>query len=100
MDIPVLEKCLAFCQGLVQSNQKFSFNFSCGKDNFNFDNKELVNSSWKKMKSPSQFRREKKRRETRLMNTKDTEKVPAKVSSDTLNFKCTQCEANLKSVKG
>ena len=61
-----MEKCLAFCQGLVQSNNKFSFNFSCGKDNFNFDNKELVNSSWKKKKSPSQLRRQKKRREAAI----------------------------------
>ena len=64
MNDSLMEKCLAFCQGLVQSNNKFSFNFSCGKDNFNFDNKELANSSWKKKKSPSQLRRQKKRRES------------------------------------
>ena len=66
MDVLVMEKCLDFCQGLVQSNHKFSFNFSCGKDTFNFDNKELAHSSWKKKKSPSQLRREKMRRETRM----------------------------------
>ena len=96
MDILVMEKCLAFFQGLVQSNNKFSFNFSCGKDTFNFDNKELVHSSWKEKKSQSQLRREKMRREIRMMNQELTEKVPAKVISGTLKFKCTQCETSFR----
>ena len=100
MNDSVMEKCLAFCQGLVQSNHKFSFNFSCGKDNFHFDNKELVNSSWKKKKSPTQLRRENKRREARKVTQEDTEKVPVQVISDNLNFKCTQCDSNFKSEKG
>ena len=47
------------------SNQKFTFSLTIGKDSFSFDNKELVSSSWqkKKKKSPSQLRREAKRRE-------------------------------------
>ena len=48
MGVSVMEKCLDFCQELIMSNHKFSFNFSIGKDNFNFENKELVNSSLKK----------------------------------------------------
>ena len=101
MNDSLMEKCLAFCQGLVQSNNKFSFNFSCGKDNFNFDNKELANCSWKKKKkSPSQLRREKKRREASKVTQEDTEKVPVQVTSDNLHFKCTQCDSNFKSEKG
>ena len=66
MDVSVLEKCLAFCQGLVESNTKFSLNLSLGKDVFNFNNKELNESSWKKKKkSPSQLRREKRRKDER-----------------------------------
>ena len=64
MDATV-DKCLAFCQALAKSNQKFSINLTFGKDNFSFNNKELATSSWqmKKKKSPSQLRREAKRRE-------------------------------------
>ena len=32
MDVVVVEKCLAFCQGLVESKIKFTFNLSFGKD--------------------------------------------------------------------
>ena len=66
MDADVVNKCLAFCQGLVSLGQHFSFNLSLGKNHFNFDNKELVKSSWmKKKKSPSQLRREEKRKAAR-----------------------------------
>ena len=60
-----MDKCLAFCQALAKSNHKFSLNLTIDKDNFNFNNKELATSSWqmKKKKSPSQLRREAKRRE-------------------------------------
>ena len=60
-----VDKCLAFCQALAKSNQKFSINLTFGKDNFSFNNKELATSSWqmKKKKSPSQLRRETKCRE-------------------------------------
>ena len=58
-----MDKCLAFCQTLAMSNQKFTFSLSLGKDSLNFSNKELVESSWKlKKKSPSQKRREEKRK--------------------------------------
>ena len=40
------------------------------------------------------------RRETRMMNQEVTEKLPDKVISDTLKFKCTQCETSFKSEKG
>ena len=100
MDVSVMEKCLVFCQELVMSNHKFSFNISIGKDNFNFDNKELVSSSWKKKKSPSQVRREAKRRETRKITQEATEKVSAKSLSDNLDYKCPQCELSFKTEKG
>ena len=58
-----MDKCLAFCQTLAMSNQKFTFSLSLGKHSFNFSKKELVESSWKlKKKSPSQKRREEKRK--------------------------------------
>ena len=97
MGVFVLEKCLDFCQELVMSNHKFSFNFSIGKDNFNLENSELVNSSWKKMKSPSQFRREAKRRET---TQEVTEKVSAKSLYDNHNFKCDLCGLSFITEKG
>ena len=63
MESAVVEKCLAFCQVLVTSKQQFSFKLSLGKDTFDFNNKELVDSSCvKKKKSPSQTRREEKRK--------------------------------------
>ena len=60
-----MDKCLAFCQALAKSNQKFSINLTIGEDNFSFKNKELATSSWqmKKKKSLSQLRREAIRRE-------------------------------------
>ena len=115
-----VDKCLAFCQALVSSNQKFTFTLSIGKETFNFDNKELVASSCvhkKKKKSPSQIRREEKRREARKL--KIAEKV-ADVSpsatlqqaaektavnavqqeSTTLEFKCEQCDYKSTSERG
>ena len=63
MDTVVVEKCQAFCQALITGNHKFAFSLSMGRDNFNFETKELAKSSCeKKKKSPSQIRREEKRR--------------------------------------
>ena len=69
MDKAVIEKCLAFCQALSAGNKLFSFGFKIGSDTFNFELKELVTGSCsKKNKSPSQLRRELRRREqNRLM---------------------------------
>ena len=64
MDKAVIEKCLAFCQALSAGNKLFSFGFKIGSDTFNFELKELVKGSCsKKNKSPSQLRRELRRRE-------------------------------------
>ena len=54
----------AFCQALTSSNHKFSLSLSIGQDNFNFCNKDLVKIPVfkKKKKSPSQMRREAKRK--------------------------------------
>ena len=63
-----IDKCLAFCQALVSSNQKFTFSLSIGKETFKFDNKKLVASccgKTLKKKSPSQIRREYRSREAR-----------------------------------
>ena len=107
-----IDKCLAFCQALVSSNQKFTFTLSIGKETFKFDNKELVASSCGKSlkrKSPSQIRREDRRREARKSKiTEEVVKDPAvtapqapkaaektavlKENSTVPSFKCEQCE--------
>ena len=96
-----MEKCLAFRQGLVESNTNFSLNLSLGKDIFNFNNKDLDESSWKKKKkSPSQLRREKRRKDGREKTKEDTEKVSEKLDSNTMSCQCDYCNANFKSEKG
>ena len=76
MDKDVVEKCLAFCQALTSSNHLFSFSLKIGNDAFNFDLKELAKSSCvKKKKSPSQLRREKKRRDERTRAASKAEEV-------------------------
>ena len=100
MDSVVVEKCLAFCQELVESNNKFTFNLSLGKDAFIFENKELVNSSCIKKKSPSQLRREKKRWEERNSKKEDTVKVSENDNPEYPSFKCDHCDATFKSEKG
>ena len=67
-----MDKCLAFCQSLIQSDQKFTLSLTIGKDKLFFSNKELE-SSWKKKKSPSQVRREERRKRER--QSKPTEEV-------------------------
>ena len=59
-----MNKCLAFCQTLASSKIQFKFNLSFGKATFNFVIKELDKSSCIKKKiTPSQIRRETRRRE-------------------------------------
>ena len=60
-----MDKCLAFCQALIKSDQKFALNLSIGKDRFFFSNKELESSWKKKKKSLSQLRREENRKKNR-----------------------------------
>merc|ERR1719260_498109 len=115
-----MDKCLAFCQALATSNQKFTFSLTIGKDSFSFENKELVSSSWqKKKKSPSQLRREAKRREERASKaaveangvSHTTEEVVENISepvvkdkprgeASNLKFKCDQCNYLSVSAKG
>ena len=115
-----MDKCLAFCQALATSNQKFTFSLTIGKDSFSFDNKELVSSSWqKKKKSPSQLRREAKRKEERASKAaveatgvgNTTEEVVEIISepvvkdkprgeASNLKFKCDQCHYLSVSAKG
>ena len=101
----VVDKCLAFCQALINSHQKFPLNLSVGKDTFVFNNKELEQSSCKKKKkSPSQIRRETRRREARLKehSCKDTEEESEneKLKPDNHVHKCNFCEINFNSEKG
>ena len=98
MDIVVVEKCQAFCQALITGNHKFTFSLSMGKDNFNFETKELAKSSCeKKKKSPSQIRREEKRREERKQHkAAATEKVKEKPGSKS----CTECNLSFNTEQG
>ena len=97
-----VDKCLAFCQALAMSGQKFSFTLSIGKDNFAFTNKELGPSSCMKKKSPSQIRRELRRKEERSLKkaAEPTEKVVEASESDpivsTVGFQCSQCDSSFK----
>ena len=105
MDASV-DKCLAFCQSLAMSGQKFSFTLSIGKDNFSFSNKELGSSSCtRKKKSPSQMRREQRRKEERSLKkaAEPTEKVVEASESEesgsinsAVHFKCSHCDLNFK----
>ena len=101
MDKEVVEKCLAFCQALSSSNQLFSFNLNIGSDSFNFDMKELVESSCpKKKKSPSQLRREMKRRDERKRAATKAEEDIAKVSDKSAMVtkpKCDPCGTSFNS---
>ena len=95
-----IDKCLALCQMLAMSGQKFTLTLSIGNDNFSFNNKELASSSCAKKKSPSQIRREKRRREERTVKNaaaKSTAKVAEVNGADeTVNFhfQCSQCDLN------
>ena len=121
-----MDKCLAFCQGLAMSNKKFTFSLSIGKDTLNFENKELVLSSCpQKKKSPSQLRRELRRKkeqefkktpkttekEVEVLKTKDTDsetagkvietkKVSEKRTEYSLKINCSQCDLKFKNEKG
>ena len=111
MNSAIVDKCLDFCNGLVKSNKQFSFNLSLGKDiNFNFQHKEPANGSWtRKKKSPSQLRREAKRKSARdkaevtEIVTENAEALPPKKLSDaeeTEHVKYKQCDQTFKSEKG
>ena len=114
-----VDKCLAFCQALVSSNQMFTFTLSIGKETFKFDNRELAASSWvnKKKKSPCQIRREERRREARKPKVAEevavvsTSPAPQKQKaaentavsqqeSTKLALKCEQCDYTSTSEKG
>ena len=102
MDSGVVEKCLAFCQALVTTNQTFSFNLTISKDNFNFTNKELQGSSCRgKKKSPSQVRSEDRRRKEREKIQCDvTENVAENSVPEISDYTCNQCEEKFKTEKG
>ena len=105
MDASV-DKCLAFCQSLAMSGQKFSFTLSIGKDNFSFNNKELGSSSCtRKKKSPSQIRREQRRKTERSLKkaAEPTDKVVEATESEEsgpivkcADFHCSQCDLSFK----
>ena len=93
VDTVVLDKCLAFCQALVQSNNHFTFKLAIGNVDFNFEHKKPEKSFLKKKKkSPSQMRREERRQERAKVNDL---KEAGKASEE--NFKpaaisCSQCD--------
>ena len=95
-----MEKCLDFFQGLVTSKQQFSFKLSLAKDTFNFNNKELVNSSCvKKKKLPCQTRREERRKIERDQTVTKDATVKVTEVPDSTNFKCEQCDMHFGSDK-
>ena len=96
MDSTVVDKCLAFCQTLATSNMQFKFNLSFGQDIFNFEIKELAKSSCiKKKKTPSQIRREERRREEVKINYSEknseaTDKVAQESADNTVHEMMTE----------
>ena len=99
-----VDKCLAFCQSLVMSGKKFSFTLSIGADTFCFNNKELDSSSCVKKKSPSQIRRELKRKAVRNMKKPEAESTEQVIEADLVKEKdsralnmCSQCDLSFKS---
>ena len=100
MDKDVVEKCLAFCQALSGNNKLFSFSLKIGSDNFNFELKELAKSSCKKKKSPSQLRREMRRREQRNQATTKAKEDIAELSERSISVvkpKCDPCDTTFNS---
>ena len=101
MDTSV-DKCLALCQTLAMSGQKFCLTLSIGKDKFSFNNKELSSSCCSNKKSRSQMRREKRRKEERALKSavvtavESTEKV-VEASVSSLDIQCSQCDLYFKS---
>ena len=108
-----VDKCLAFCQSLVMSGKKFSFTLSIansiGNETFSFNNKELESSSCAKKKSPSQIRRELKRKSERMMKKPEAESTEKVVEAQLVDkkgstasslktvSKCSQCDSSFKS---
>ena len=111
-----MDKCLAFCQALVQSDHKFTLNLSIGKDKLFFSNKELTSSCQvKKKKSPSQLRREDRRKRKRQskvaeevtdtgkekVTEKEAETSATAEKADMSNaLACDQCEYKATTEKG
>ena len=110
-----MDKCLAFCQALTQSDHKFTLNLSIGKDKLFFSNKELTSSCKMKKKSPSQLRREERRKRERQSKVAEEvtdaskEKVTEKVAETDATAEeadvstapaCDQCEYKATSERG
>ena len=94
MDKAVVQECLAFCQALSADNKLFSFALKIGSDTFNFELKELVKGSCsKKNKSPSQLRRELRRREERKRAATKTGEDIARVSENPVMDKKPKCDS-------
>ena len=109
MERGLAEKCLAFCQALMSSNNMFTLNISVGKDTFNFCNKVWNKSSMhvKKKKSPSQLWRETRRRleKKHMEESEATEQVTDKStmhnqvvsnSEELKLFECSKCDLKFK----
>ena len=96
MDKNVVEKCLAFCQALTNSNKQFSFCLTMGSDTLNFSSEGLDKSpSGRKKKSPSQLRREERRKEDRKRAATEAHEDAAKVSDQLTSVvkpKCNHCD--------
>ena len=85
---------VTFCQALVQSNNQFTFKLAIGNFDFNFEHKKPEKSFWKKkMKSPSQVRREERRRQERakVNDPKEAGKASEEISKP-VAFNCSHCD--------
>ena len=98
MDTVVLDKCLAFCQALVQSNNQFTFKLAIGNVDFNFEYKKPEKSFLKKKKkSPSQIRREERRKQERNQVNDSTKAAEKASEEDSKPVARSQCDLTMSS---
>ena len=103
-----VDKCLAFCQSLVISGENFFFTLSFCNETFSFNNKGLESRPCAKKKSPSQIRRELKRKSERMWKKPEAESAEKVVEAQLADLKgstasscktvskCSQCDSSFK----
>ena len=103
VNLPLLSKCLDFCQALASQGHVFNLSVAIGPSfSFSLDTRAVVSKDQgtKKTPSPSTLRRNAKRREEFL--ARKQQKPSPRISSDeaTAEIKCDQCEYVAASEKG
>ena len=105
VNLPLLSKCLDFCQALASQGHVFNLSVAIGPSfSFSLDTRSKVvvsqDQCTKKKPSPSTLRRNAKRRDEFL--ARKQQKASSRISSDqaTAEIKCDQCKYVAASEKG